>query len=95
MWKELREVFRFLSDAATVRAVILSGAGDRAFSGGLDVGWALNDRQIFNPSQAASLDGARQGTVIRRFALDFQECVSAIEQCEKRKSAVNTHYPIA
>ncbi|EHK98173.1 putative Delta(3,5)-Delta(2,4)-dienoyl-CoA isomerase, mitochondrial [Glarea lozoyensis 74030] len=37
MWLELKEVFDTLSLSSDVRAIILSGAGDRAFTSGLDV----------------------------------------------------------
>lgn len=77
-------VFKRLSEDDSVRAIILSGAGPRAFSAGLDIQWASTDRIAFNPPSSNEMDGARRATAIRRFALDFQECVSAIEQCEKR-----------
>ena len=38
MWAELAEVFARLADDASVRVVILRGAGDRAFSAGADIG---------------------------------------------------------
>lgn len=37
MWLEFGRVFRQLSDDGEVHAVVLSGAGDRAFTAGLDV----------------------------------------------------------
>ena len=37
MWLDLEKIFDKLSGDANVRAVILSGAGDRAFTTGLDV----------------------------------------------------------
>lgn len=85
MWLELRDVFTTLSDDSSVRCVLLSGAGDKAFSAGLDLEWALQDRTVFNPSSDDQRDGARRATPIRRFALEFQECVSAVEKCEKRQ----------
>ena len=85
MWQELRVIFKHLSEADDVRAVILSGAGERGFSAGLDVQWAANDQTAFNPSKTEPIDPARKATAIRRLALDFQDCVSAIEFCEKRE----------
>ena len=86
MWQEIRKIFKQLSEADDIRAVILSGAGDRAFSAGLDITWASNDETAFNPSSSKKVDGARKATAIRRLALDFQDCISAIELCEKRES---------
>jgi hypothetical protein len=37
MWQNLSQIFRSLSHDPTIRAIILSGAGDRAFTAGLDV----------------------------------------------------------
>lgn len=87
MWQDLRTVFRALSFDPSVRAVILSAAGEKAFSVGLDVQWAANDPNGFVPPASDTRDGARRATGIRRLALDFQDCISAIEQCEKRKCA--------
>jgi delta(3,5)-delta(2,4)-dienoyl-CoA isomerase len=38
MWLDLERIFDKLSNDANVRCVVLSGAGDRAFTTGLDVG---------------------------------------------------------
>ena len=78
MWLELREVFDSLSTDAEVRAVVLTGAGDRAFSAGLDVQAAGSS--LF---QTSTLDGSRQAAAKRRHITEFQGCVSAIERCEK------------
>src|ERR1700704_1112328 len=37
-WKELRTVFEDVRDDASVRGVILTGAGDKAFIAGADIG---------------------------------------------------------
>ncbi len=37
MWTRLGEVMRALSDDATVRCVVLRGAGDKAFAAGADI----------------------------------------------------------
>ena len=78
MWLELRKVFDALSADAEIRAIVLTGAGERAFSTGLDV-------QAANASllQSSALDASRQATVQRRHIADFQDCISAIERCEK------------
>src|SRR5271156_3437663 len=43
---ELRTVFEDARDDATVRGVILTGAGDKAFAAGADVGEVVNDTPI-------------------------------------------------
>ena len=80
MWHELRAVFRQLSADADVRAVVLSGAGDRAFTAGLDV-TAASEGGVLS---AEGVDGARKAAALRRYIADFQECISAVERCEKR-----------
>ena len=86
MWLELRGVFRQLSCDADVRAVVLSGAGDRAFTAGLDVtaaseGGLLSDGE----GKGVVVDGARKAVKLRRHIAEFQECISAVEKCEKRR----------
>lgn len=77
MWLEMRHLFDQLSTDPSVRAIILTGSGDRAFSAGLDVKEA-----------SASLFGggsepARKAVQLRRFIGQFQDCITAIERCEK------------
>jgi delta(3,5)-delta(2,4)-dienoyl-CoA isomerase len=83
MWHELRRVFRQLSSDPDVRAVVLSGAGDRAFTAGLDV-TAASEGGVLASADAEGLDGARKAARLRRYVADFQECISAVEKCEKR-----------
>ncbi|KAL2015621.1 hypothetical protein VTK56DRAFT_5099 [Thermocarpiscus australiensis] len=80
MWVELRQVFWQLSADADVRAVVLSGAGDRAFTAGLDVG-AASEGGLLAPEEG--VDGARKAAKLRRHIAEFQECISAVEKCEK------------
>jgi delta(3,5)-delta(2,4)-dienoyl-CoA isomerase len=80
MWLELRTLFTQLSTDPEIRAIVLSGSGDRAFSAGLDVVAASTTDTLQGGSGA---DVARKATGIRRHILEFQECISAIERCEK------------
>src|SRR5690349_17689969 len=57
MWLELRAIFDRLSHDPSIRAVIFSGAGDRAFSAGLDV-VAASQTETLKPS--GKLDPARR-----------------------------------
>ncbi|KAK8049444.1 hypothetical protein PG994_011174 [Apiospora phragmitis] len=70
MWLELGKVFDKLSHDPDVRAVVFSGAGDRAFTSG-------------RSSIGFQRDGARAATSMRRHIDEFQECISRIEKCEK------------
>ena len=84
MWLELRSVFDKLSSDPDVRAVVLSGAGDRAFTAGLDVK-AASEEGALSSGEAAGLDGARKAAKMRRHIAEFQACISAVEKCEKRR----------
>ncbi|GAB1314010.1 ClpP/crotonase-like domain-containing protein [Madurella fahalii] len=79
MWLELRRVFQQLSSDPDVRAVVLSGAGDRAFTAGLDVKAASEGGVL----SAEGTDGARKAAKLRRYIAEFQDCISAVERCEK------------
>lgn len=86
MWLELRDIFARLSVDRDVRAVVLSGAGDRAFTAGLDVQAAAESESALQGSgDDGKMDVARLTTVRRREVLDFQDCISAVERCEKRE----------
>lgn len=80
MWVELSQVFNHLSQDPSARAIVLSGAGDKAFTAGLDVKAAsegfLMDKKTDN-------DPARKAAHLRRHITSFQDCISAVERCEK------------
>lgn len=82
MWLEMRDIFGQLSSDPEVRAVVLSGAGDRAFTAGLDVTAASQNGVLSNGD---GLDGARKAAQLRRYIAEFQDCISAVERCEKRR----------
>lgn len=81
MWLEFGALFTRLSHDPDVRAVVLSGAGDRAFSAGLDVMAAAGDGIVGGDEQ----DVGRSATRIRRFIEEFQGGISKMEECEKRE----------
>lgn len=84
MWLELRAAFRQLSADPDVRAVVLSGAGERAFTAGLDVKAASQGGSALLPGPGGrGVDGARAATMLRREVYEFQDCISAVERCEK------------
>ncbi|KAL2006935.1 hypothetical protein VTN00DRAFT_9603 [Thermoascus crustaceus] len=84
MWLELRQVFSQLSHDPSVRAIVLSGAGDKAFTTGLDVKAA--SQTLFADDDIK--DPARKAAQLRRHIDEFQDCVSAVERCEKPVIAV-------
>lgn len=79
MWIELGQVFDQLSHDPSVRAIVITGAGEKAFTTGLDVKAASEG---FLGSDAET-DSARKATQIRRHIGSFQDCVTAVERCEK------------
>jgi delta(3,5)-delta(2,4)-dienoyl-CoA isomerase len=83
MWLEFKTVFDTLSTDPEVRAVILSGAGAKAFTAGLDVEAASQDSKTTGKGGVA--DVARKAVSIKRHIQEFQDCISAVERCEKRK----------
>lgn len=88
MWLELARIFRKISHDPNVRAVIFSAVGDRAFTAGLDV-QAAQQSGMLSPNAAS--DGARSATRLRRHIQEFQDSVSAIENCEKRMFMIKSY----
>ena len=85
MWHELSHLTNFLSTSPSVRAVLLSGSGPRAFTAGLDI----QDSSTSGPLTASpNLDAARKATLLRRHILEFQACISALSACEKPIAAI-------
>lgn len=83
MWHNLSAIFRTLSHDPSVRAIYLTGAGPRAFTAGLDV-QAASQGSITQTSS----DPARSANNLRRHILEFQDCISDLEKCEKPVIAV-------
>jgi len=81
MWIEMKTVFDTLSLSPDVRAIIFSGAGDKAFTAGLDV-QAASQQGVLKQQEGAA-DVARVAVGIKRHVQEFQDCVSSIEKCEK------------
>lgn len=79
MWLELGQIFNQLSHDPSVRAIVLTGAGDKAFTAGLDVK-AASEGVL---SAERDTDSARTATQLRRHITEFQDCITAVERCEK------------
>jgi delta(3,5)-delta(2,4)-dienoyl-CoA isomerase len=82
MWLEFGQVFDKLSYDSDVRAIVLSGAGDQAFTAGLDVRAA--SQGILADDPVRKTDTARKAVLIRRHVDEFQRCIGSVEKCEKR-----------
>src|SRR4029453_14423638 len=79
-WKDLRAAFEDARDDAAVRAVILTGAGDKAFIAGADIGdvahapahaphgHARSDRTVLISSRISASRSLRLSTVLRSVA---------------------------
>ena len=76
----MRKVFDTLSLSPNVRAIIFSGAGEKAFTTGLDVKAATEQPAL---SQSNPGDGARKALYVRRHVTEFQDCITSVERCEK------------
>ncbi|KAL7939838.1 ClpP/crotonase [Trichoderma chlorosporum] len=79
MWLEFGRVFQQLSADSDVRAVVLSGAGDKAFTAGLDVQSASQDQTLMSDQK----DPARKAKGMRAQIEEFQSSIGAMEKCEK------------
>ena len=86
MWLNLSSIFKKLSHDPSIRSVVLTGAGPRAFTAGLDVQAASQEGAL--SSSDAPTDTARKANTLRRHILEFQDCITAIEKCEKPVIAV-------
>jgi delta(3,5)-delta(2,4)-dienoyl-CoA isomerase len=83
MWLELKLVFDTLSVDSNIRAIVFNGVGERAFTAGLDV-TAASQNGLLAQAADSTRDGARKAVTLKRHIQEFQDCVSAIERCEKR-----------
>lgn len=79
MWLELGQIFTQLSSDPSVRVIVLSGAGEKAFTTGLDVK-AASEGLLADDT---GMDPARKAAHLRRHIASFQDCISAVERCEK------------
>lgn len=81
VWLEYGKVFEQISADPAFRVAILSGAGDRAFTSGLDVKSASTD----SPLTSSDGDEVRKAKYLRSHIEEFQTSISAAEKCEKRE----------
>ncbi|KAL4953529.1 ClpP/crotonase-like domain-containing protein [Aspergillus filifer] len=82
MWLELASLTTKLSADPSVRAILISGAGDKAFTAGLDVK-AASQGLLSDSSTTKDIDPARKAVHLRREIGTFQDCFTTLEKCEK------------
>ena len=78
MFYELRSVFQTLSSDPHTRVILLSGAGPKAFTTGLDVAAAAA-----GPIMQTFADPSRRANELRRHIAGLQSCITAIADCSK------------
>jgi enoyl-CoA hydratase len=76
-WHELRQIFHELDQNPAVRVVILKGEG-KHFCSGMDLSVFMHIQQM-----AETKCNGRKNEQLRKFILDLQDCVTAIEKCSK------------
>lgn len=76
-WEEMKAVFENLHKNLEVRVIVLTGEG-KHFCAGIDL-TTLMDLQKYNQ---ISCQGRRNET-LRKFILDFQDTITALEKCRK------------
>ena len=91
MWDEMRLIFGSLSHNPDVRCILLSGAGDRAFTAGLDVEQASKGD---SPLTVRIPDPSRRATHLRRHIHELQDAITSVARCEKPVIALMHGYAI-
>ena len=76
-WHEMKSTFETLSDDPEVRCIILGGEG-KNFCAGIDLSLLMDISQY----DTIKCEGRKRETV-RKFILQLQDCITAIEKCRK------------
>lgn len=87
----MKSLFDFFSYDPETRAIIITGAGDRAFTAGLDV-QAASDPSSSTLSSKDHSDPSRRATHLRRHILELQDVISSVARCEKPTIALMHGY---
>ncbi len=77
-WADLATALDHCADTPSIRAVVLSGAGERVFSAGIDLSLLMGLRQRI----ADDCEG-RMREKIRRFILHYHGIINRLETCPK------------
>lgn len=90
MWNELRHIFAQISPNPDIRAIIITGAGEKAFTAGLDVTAASQGE--LGGNAPSTEDASRRAARLRRHILDYQDVISTVARCEKPTIALMHGY---
>ena len=77
-WTELREALLFCDKTPEVRAIILSGNGDKIFCAGIDLTMLMTTQELVQDD----CEG-RKREKFRNFLLDFQDILTCFEKISK------------
>lgn len=75
------KIINKLSHDPDVRVVLIGSVGDKAFTAGLDVQAAFAGSVL--SGDGAPADPARRANQTRRHIIEFQDCITTLERCEK------------
>ncbi|EJD50163.1 ClpP/crotonase [Auricularia subglabra TFB-10046 SS5] len=75
-WLELGSTFRRIDKDGDVRVVVLASALPKLFTAGIDV-------SALASTSDPKADAIERGVRLRKVILDFQACISAIEECRQ------------
>lgn len=75
-WSEIVEIFKWIDDTDTVRAVVISGAG-KHFSAGIDL------MMLASLANELGKDVGRNARLLRRTILRMQASFNAVDNCRK------------
>lgn len=82
MWREIGDVFSVLGRMGDdCRAIILIGAGTKAFTSGIDVTDTSFGLGETDESLSSNIDVARRGLRFYPQILEMQKCFTAVEEC--------------
>ncbi len=76
-WHELRTIFQQLDEDQAVRVVIIQGEG-KHFCSGMELSVFMQIQELMQGTCSG-----RKNEKLRKFLLDLQDCVTAIEKCSK------------
>lgn len=79
MWLDYKTIIDTLAKDPACRVIVLTAAGDKAFTTGLDIKKA----GFIQPTPGKPQDVARRGFSIRSHMMEFQDCITAGEKCLK------------
>ena len=77
-WQELKTAMNHCADTSAIRVIVLSGAGERVFSAGIDLSVLMGVRQ-----RVADDCEGRMRERLHQFILEYQGIINQLETCPK------------